>query len=553
MRSNAAAHSDEMSSIRFWDRVLFSVLILWTFVGMCFTLYDTDFWWHLKTGEWILAGNGIPYVDLYTFTDADKPWIDLHWGFQVLITLLYRLGGIPLVTLVKAAVYTASVTIAWNACGDRLAAWKKAALWILPIICISGRGNERPEMLTQLFLAVWLWLACRTDRRPNWIWYLPLVQLIWVNCHALFILGLVVGFCYGVDAVVRHLLTGRLGLEPRVAGPSLRMVGIVAVVVGIVCFLNPYFEEGVFFPWTLYRKFSVEKEFLKRSIAAFMKDGSTLGVIYLVAELGTWLATTGSFVWLFWTRRRWSPFRLLLFAGFSHLAWQATRNTNIFALVSAFVACENFADAQRSSTGSASIPFNLPSMLRITKRMVAVVVVLCLAVVSGLWNQIAERNKPFRLGEAPYWFIHDAARFAGQPGFPKRAFVSNIGQSDVYVYHNGPEHKVFMDARLEVCSQETFENHNRILISMARGSTSWESLFRADGLPVVILDSRGQLTREAINGMFSIPTWRLVFADRTAAVFLPTELAEQLGLPQAETFPLKYPDGPPPAQINQKQ
>ncbi len=37
--------------------------------------------------------------------------------------------------------------------------------------------------------------------------------------------------------------------------------------------------------------------------------------------------------------------RVLLFAGFSHLAWKATRNTNIFAIVSVVVACENLAEA----------------------------------------------------------------------------------------------------------------------------------------------------------------------------------------------------------------
>jgi hypothetical protein len=140
------------------DRFLFATVLLWSFLGMCFPLYDTDFWWHLKTGQWILEGNGIPYVDLYTFTDSDKPWIDLHWGFQVLVAILYRLGGVPLVTLVKSAVITGGVAVAWRAGGVNLPAWKKAALWLLPIICIVGRGNERPEMLSQLFLAMWLWI-----------------------------------------------------------------------------------------------------------------------------------------------------------------------------------------------------------------------------------------------------------------------------------------------------------------------------------------------------------------------------------------------------------
>ena len=551
VRGDAIASSETVihhvnSQELLWNRILYILVMVWTFLALCFPMFDTDFWWHLKTGEWILAGNGIPYVDLYTFRDSDKAWIDLHWGFQVLITLLYHAGGIPLVTLTKAATITGAVAVAWHAGGQSMSTWNKSLLWILPSVCIVGRGNERPEMLSQLFLTIWLLIARMTEVRPKWIWYLPLVQLVWVNCHALFVLGLVIGFCYGVDAIARTIGRGRFGLEPRTSGPNLRTVFIVGGVVAVSCFINPYFEEGAFFPLTLYRKFSVEREFYRQNIGEFRSPVDYvlqfgLTNIYLVSELAVWLVTAISFVWLLVVKRRWSPFRFLLFAGFSHLAWQMSRNTNIFALVSGFIACENFADAVRyrdEAVGSA--PKNA---LMQTKLTAALVMGLCLAVVTGWWNEIGEKNKPFTLGEAPRWFIHDAARFAGQPGFPDIAFVSNIGQAEVYVFHNGPKRKVFMDARLEVCTQRTFELFNNVLADMANGRTHWQSLFPNGELPVVILDSR--TSRMAIGGLLNTPTWRLVFADSAGAVFLPNSKADELKLPMVDPSPLMYPDGPP--------
>ena len=530
-----------------WFRVLFGTVLLWAFLSMCFPLVDTDFWWHLKTGEWMLETGSIPYVDLYTYVDANQPWVDMHWVFQLLITLLYHLGGVPLVTLVKSGIITAAVAVAWLAGGRDLPAWKKSLLWLLPIICICGRGNERPEMLSQLFLAAWLWIARQTDRNPACIWYLIPLQLIWVNCHALFVLGLVVGFCYAVDALLRETLSGRFGLEPRVAGPELRTVWIAGGLVAMACFANPYFEEGALFPLTLYRKFSVEKAFYSANIGEFRPPvefvrNFGLTNIYVAAELGVWLVTAASFFWLLVTHRRWSPFRLLMFAGYSHLAWQASRNTNVFALVSGFIACENFVDIQSANPASAVSP--RPSRwIFHTKSMTAVMVGLCILVVTGVWNEMGEKNKPFRLGEAPNWFIHDAAKFAGQAGFPSRAFVANIGQAEVYVYHNGPQRKVFMDARLEVCTQETFERFNKILKQMALGDFRWQNEFDDGELPVVILDSRTY--RASINGMMQTPNWRLVFADRSASVFLPASLADRLRLPAADPTPLIYPDGPP--------
>jgi len=188
-------------------------------------------------------------------------------------------------------------------------------------------------------------------------------------------------------------------------------------------------------------------------------------------------------------------------------------------------------------------PVESPSRRAPTQWMTGLFVALTGFVASGWWNEIGEKNKPFGLGEAPNWFIHDAAKFAGQDGFPLRAFVAHIGQAEVYVYHNGPFRKVFMDARLEVCTQQTFERYNYILDAMAAGNPIWQSVFRDGELPVVILDSRS--SRAAINGMFQSPAWRLVFADKTAAVFVTREVAARLSLPTVDPSPLMYPDGPP--------
>jgi hypothetical protein len=567
---------------RAWDRALFCGVLLWTFMCLCFPLWDTDFWWHLRTGELILAEGRIPQIDRYTYIDYNKPWIDLHWGFQVLITLVYRLGGVKLVTLTKAAVITSAVALGWAAGGRGLPAWLKAALWILPIICISGRGHERPEMLSLLFLAFWLWAATEVERRPALIWALPVVQLVWVNCHALFVLGLVVGAAYVADCVLREFAGGRLGLAPAARDPSARAIIWSAGLVAAACFANPYFEEGALFPLVLYRKFSVDQDFYSQMIGEFhrpidfVREWGWRGVanIYLASEALLWCLAASSFLWLLWRRRRFSVMRLLLFAGFSHLAWKATRNTNIFALVAAVVSCENFGEALEAT----AVRADARRLLRRTWAAAAFVALLIAAVVTGVWNDIGKEKKPFGLGERPNWFMHEAAKFAGQPGFPTLAFVSNNGQAAVYEYHNAPQRLVFMDARLEVCTKQTFQVYNEILSRMAHiyvlgeplyhteesgqaaipqtaGENGWSAGFETGvgerpalevalqwpeilqqisggEFPVVMLDN--PFSAFQIMGLLRTPGWRLVFADSTGAVFLSDEQAEKLSLPRID-------------------
>jgi len=519
------------------DRVVFCGLLLWTFLSLCFPLADTDFWWHLKTGEWILQNGAIPQVDLYTFSSVGRPWIDLHWGFQLLITLLYRLGGIDLVILTKAAVITAAVAVAWSAGGGNLPVCKKAGLWILPIVCIVGRGFERPDMLSLLFLAGWLWMARHVEERPKLIWFLPLLQLVWVNCHALFVLGLVVGAGYVIDCLARDLARGKWGLAPSVPNPPAKSLIWAGLLIVAACFINPYFEEGAFFPLTLYRKFTVEQEFYSQFVLEFRQPVELLRMRgwravlnpFLMAELGVWCLTAASFAWLYWRQRRWSILRLMLFAAFSHLAWEATRNSNLFALVCAFVTSENLGDAftkDEQPVHSRSIPCGTCGMLALTSALIV-------AVVTGWWNDIGHLNRPFRLGESTGFFVHGAARFAGGKGFPDRAFVAHNGQAGVYIYHNAPDRFVYIDGRLEVCTRETFQTYYDILTAMAMGNPAWQSIFQDSTreMPIVILDNRSSLYQ--IRGMLAMPGWRVVYADEVAAAFLTDGQADALSLPRA--------------------
>jgi hypothetical protein len=540
-------------------RVLGGLLCLAMFLACCFPLSDTDLFWHLKTGEWILANGQVPFVDLYTFTNAEQPWIDLHWGFQVLMATVHRLGGSALVVTLKALVLTAALWVGWSTTGRNLPAWLRALPWCLALLTLSGRGYERPEIFTVLFLATWLWLLERVDERPSWAWWLPALQVLWINVHALFVLGLVVGGCRVADELLRQSVGNRWGLAPSMS--KLRPRQAVYVIAGCLAaaFVNPYFEQGALFPLVLYRKFNVEQAFYAANIGEFRQpvvffQQFGFDSVYLNAELALWCVAAFSFVVLAIHGRRWSPHRLLLFAGFSHLAWEASRNTNIFSIVAATVACGNFSDwwlLRQPKPGDAPKPGfsksraspSLPSFSPLDGLVAAALLAFTLTLPTNVWHRWTRENQSFGFGERAAWFPHAAAKFAGQPGFPAHAFAAHFGVASVYSYHNGPDRTIFMDGRLEVCTQQTFEAYNAILHSMTIGDPRWESSYRdKEGrLPVVLLDSR--TSRGPINGLLQQPQWRLVFADPSCAVFLETAQAEKLKLPAVSPEPLLVPPG----------
>ena len=523
------------------DKAVVVLLALFAFLLCVFPLGDFDFWWHLKTGELILETGSFPRTDWYLFTDSDRPWVDMHWGFQVMIALVHAAGGVDAVVIVKALAVALAVAIGFATGGRDLPAALRVLLWLAPVVLISGRAFVRPEFATLVLLAACLLVAFNAERKPRWIWAIPALHLLWVNTHALFVLGMVVGGCFVIDYVLRRFANGRFGLEKTADQLPTKHVVICAALGTVVLLANPYLLEGVLFPFVLYRKFGAEQAFYSARISEFKQPITFarehgLTNMYLIAQLVTALLAVASFVVQGVVRRTWSPLRVLLFVGFAHLAWEATRNAAIFALVSGVVTTANLGDAWR---GWSLQPHERKFFGGV---LGAALVVACFAVVTGAWGRSVGEGRVFGLGEVEGRFAHDAALFVAQPGFPQRAVVAHIGQAAVFTYHNGPDRKVLIDPRLEVVSRETFELYEAIGAKMAVGDTSWHHDVRDDEgrLPVVLLDARQ--AQPAVLGLLRTRGWRLVYADTTAAVFLPSDVANRLRLNRADPRPLIPPD-----------
>src|SRR5262245_1670504 len=71
---------------RWMDAALVAAFLALTFLLGVFPIKDTDFWWHLRTGDLIRQQGRVPTADIYTFTRLGHPWTDLHWGFQILLS-----------------------------------------------------------------------------------------------------------------------------------------------------------------------------------------------------------------------------------------------------------------------------------------------------------------------------------------------------------------------------------------------------------------------------------------------------------------------------------
>ena len=122
-------------------------------------LSDNSFFWHLRTGEYILD-HGIPHHDVFSYTAPGTKWVAQSWLAEVTYALLYRsIGGFGIrlfVGLVGAGIGILAYRLALRLVRDRLVA---CGLTVAALAGIYTVWSERPLLIGVLFLLVLLWLV----------------------------------------------------------------------------------------------------------------------------------------------------------------------------------------------------------------------------------------------------------------------------------------------------------------------------------------------------------------------------------------------------------
>lgn len=205
--------------------VLGSTLLLQT-MWRAGELNAPDLWWHLRTGDLILDGGGVPRSDPFSWTAADDPWQPNAWLADVLMALLRRGAGLEGVALFRALSVMAIGLALYLLIRRRQGRpWPAMIVSALATLLMNPFIVERPQVLG-FALFPWLMVASHSTTSNRALLGLGLLSSLWVNLHGSFVVGVAV------------LLLMTLGRLARRAAP-LRSV-IIAAVSLVATLVNPY-------------------------------------------------------------------------------------------------------------------------------------------------------------------------------------------------------------------------------------------------------------------------------------------------------------------------
>ncbi len=551
------------------DLGLIAAFLCLTFLLGVFPLKDTDFWWHLKAGDLIRQTGQVPTVDTFTYGAEGRPWIDLHWGFQVALSWGYAHGGVVGLNLAKCAITCLAVVLLITSRRPNWPVWAMLLAWLPALLVLSGRMYIRPETISLLYLSIVLAILFRWERKPWLAFALPLVQVCWVNTQGLFLLEPIVIGCALIGAAARP---GAFAPDRR---GWWRTILTATALTGVACLFNPYGLAGALYPIQLARTMSSQifKDTIGelKPLLVFVEEVGLDSLplqLHLLTVIVGGLSFLVPWVWSLWAgfadrraqpepspdqpkgrKRResskarkqldaerletldsWRPslFRALLFVAFSALSLAATRNSHQFAAVVGTVTAWNFGEwaaalRARKLRRDPTIPAH-----RVWPRLVTFAAIgLTFAVVaSGRFYAWAGEGRTIGLGEEPLWFPRDAVKFAGGPGMPDRMAGFHNGHPALYEYYFAPEKKTYTDARLEVMGPEIYRQYTELSERISQNTGGWAEELDRMGRPAVLVDNLDERNAPLSATLLSSRHWRCVWFDPIASVFVHDSLAK---------------------------
>ncbi len=500
-----------------------ALLGLWVFAALWYPLTDTDIWWHLAAADWMVAHKAVPRVDPFAVSSLGKPWIDLHWGFQLLCRGLWSLGGAAALVAGKVLAVAAAVLLALRPHLRHDNAWFLLPLAAFGVHHVRWFVDVRPLAVTLLGLSV-LYLATLAHLRGSfarpYLVLLP-VQILLANMQGLYPLGavLVTALWAGAWRDRRRGAAGAVGTDgaegtDRVTVPSLLPLGMTCLGLWLAGFCTPYGLRGFLLPLTLLARITpLPGNVFSSEIA---ENQPLHALLRDPAEALPYALFLGAVLWTFLRARPVSTGHALLFAGFGLLGALAQRNLPLALLAGLMAAGRNL--ETRAATGQEQAGRASPWLAS-----------LLLLAIAAAYGPGIRRAWLYELPgslETPFRFPSGAADFLEAHPLPGPIF-NELRFGGYLAYRLYPETLPFVDGRMILRDADFYREFLAVVDYPERfGGYARRHDFTHALLPI---GEDGRF-RPLASHLLGREGWRLLYCDGAAALLAPPPVAGGLAL-----------------------
>lgn len=476
---------------------------------------------HLKNGELFVTALDVPQKNLYSYVFPDYPFINHHWGSGVIFYLITQIAGFAGLSIFFIAVSAGSLLVFFRLAVRYSSFGVAAPLAVIVIPVLMTRHEVRPEVFSYLLSGVFLTLlwAYQHERLGfRGLALLPVLQVIWVNLHIYFFIGILLIAFFLLEATTAALMN-----KDRNAGGKRNQLALVLGLAVAGCWVNPAGLRGALYPFMILSgyEFPVIEN---ASVWSVLNQGfNFLPLIYFQILFGVLCLS-----WLYAVATRRTTLSLanaLIAIFFAAAAWSGIRNFALFALFALPLAAANL-------RGFMERPY--PSSINISARLGLISTLLVLLQPIYFFSSArGERGIGLKSDNAA------AAEFFVRHGI-KGPIFNNYDVGAYLIYHFYPAEGVFVDNRPETYPASFFRD---TYFPLVRDEARWQYLSHYYGFNAIIFNYRERsvsgeqfLVRRVLD-----PSWTPVFVSSDIIILVrrygPNQaVATRHGLPYEQVL-----------------
>lgn len=481
----------------FTTRQLFEVILaLGLFAMAARGVGDPDFWWHLRTGQQIVATHSVPHFDSYSHTKFGAPWVAHEWLSEVLIYALYRSARYVGLIVAFAIFIASAFWLAFRRSEGRPYIAGIATLW--GAIATIPFWGIRPQMLSLLLTSVFLFLLDRFDRTERaWVlWWMPPLMAIWVNLHG----GFAIGLALVAVAIGCKLLDALMDVQARPrALAAARTLAVVMAACLFAVAINPNGYRMYRYPLETLASPSIQGY-----IAEWASPNFHLPEMQAFALL---LIVTFSVLALGGKRPSMRNFLLLVVTAFAAL--RSARHVPLFAIIAIpmLAAAVDSILAQRNQLLWLRLPTTAPPKTALNFVIALALVLLCVLRLRSVVNSqplLEARESPVAAVE----HIH-------QQHLPGPIFNS-YEWGGYLIWTLYPDYRVFVDGRSDMYGDQFLTE----FVHTYKAENDWHEVLRRFDVKTVVLPPEAPLT----VALREDPEWNVAFEDKRSVVLTHRKL-----------------------------
>ena len=230
------------------DFLLAALAMVLAFLLASFVARNSDVWVHLAAGQRLLSGDYRPGTDPFSYSAADRAWVNHSLLYDVGTYVLFRADPTgAMLVVVKALAIALAFGLLLSLRRPGHALWPWAAVGIVAALAAAPRFHLSPLVGSILLLAVTLVLVFRMPHRPN-SWRFPIAIgitfWIWAMVDSWFFIGpLALGLIL-IGELAQRMMVGPSSTDdeghPLGNGPDPSTLAKALALGVIACMFNPH-------------------------------------------------------------------------------------------------------------------------------------------------------------------------------------------------------------------------------------------------------------------------------------------------------------------------